>query len=426
MSPLKPLLLLVISTVFLITVKSQDINKVFTENVSSKNIRTILFYQKGNELSSPNIELNTDQKLILMFDDLDNEVKDYYYSITHCTKDWKLSDINASWYSRGFNDNLITDYEYSFNTLVPYVNYSLELPNDDIEILKSGNYIVDIYTKENDKEIKITKRFTICEPLSKIKVKCTRPLDASKYNSGQELNIEVDANPSYISNPYTQLFVTILQNGNWNNKIDLTKPDFIREDKVIYNNSDLMVFDAGNEFRYLDLKNEKYNSERIKSTTVINDFYFTLLHDDPDLLFEPYFYHADIDGKFIVKRDLSDDSKLEADYIFVHFTLDYDKQITLGKPYLYGAITNWDCTGNSELKWNDQRQKYELTIMLKQGYYNYKYVTKLPNNKIMDNIFSGSHYETQNTYNVYVYMTDLYDNYDRLICTSVVNSNKAE
>ena len=426
MSLNKPILTLIISTVFLLTAKSQQVNTICTENVSVKNIRTVLFYQKGNELSMPNIQLDSDEKLVLKFDDLDNEVKDYYYSITHCTKDWKKSDLNTSFYSTGFNDNQIVDYEYSFNTLVPYVNYTLELPNDDMSILKSGNYIVDIYTKDNGNQIKITKRFTVYEPLTKVKVKCTRLLDASMYNSGQELYLEIDENPMYITNPYSQLFVSVLQNGDWNNRIDLDKPDFLRDGKVIYNNSEKIVFDAGNEFRYVDLKNEKYNSERIKNTTIINDYYFTMLHDDLDMLFEPYFYSRDINGKYLVKRDTYDNSHVEADYVFVHFTLNYNKQITLGKPYLYGALTNWDCNGNNQMKWNPEIEKYELTIMLKQGYYNYKYVTKLPNDVIKQSIFSGSHYETQNLYNVYIYLTDLSYNYDRLICTSVVNSNKTE
>jgi len=74
MSTNKPLLILIISTVFLLTAKSQPVNTVCTENVSVKNIRTVLFYQKGNELSMPNIQLDSDEKLVLKFDDLDNEV----------------------------------------------------------------------------------------------------------------------------------------------------------------------------------------------------------------------------------------------------------------------------------------------------------------------------------------------------------------
>ncbi len=410
--------------VFQITIKAQAVNNYYREIVYKKNIRTVLFHQKGNQLSNPNIRLNSEERVVLSFDDLNNDPIDYYYTITHCNKNWRESNLMKSEYISGFNENPITEYDYSFNTLVPYVHYSLELPNDDINITKSGNYVVRIYSDSSLEDIVLCKRFTIYEPQTTIEYRYKRPLGGNNYQTAQELNLEINTRMMDINDPYSQIYVTVLQNNDWNTARMYNRPDQVRDNVIIYNDHDSMVFKGGNEFRYLDIKNEKYQSERIKRIGMFNDYYIADLHPDKDLLFEPYFYHRDINGKYLVKRDLSPNSNLEADYMFVHFTLDYDRRIVLGKPYLYGALTDWECTGKNMLTWNEDNRNYEITLMLKQGYYNYKYVIKLPDGKIKHNIFSGTHFDTQNIYNVYVYYNDPIYRYDRLVSTRTINTKE--
>ena len=73
-------------------------------HVYQPNIKTVLLHQRDWPLSTPVIELHTHQQLMLSFDDLDADVKDYYYTVVHCDMDWTVSDISPTDYIIGFTE----------------------------------------------------------------------------------------------------------------------------------------------------------------------------------------------------------------------------------------------------------------------------------------------------------------------------------
>ena len=96
-------------------------NIVYKNNTFNEKIKTVICHKEEEELSLPIINLNSDDHLLLSFDELDTDIKDYYYTILHCNSDWTASDLMESEYIRGFTDELITNYEYSFNTIQKYI-----------------------------------------------------------------------------------------------------------------------------------------------------------------------------------------------------------------------------------------------------------------------------------------------------------------
>jgi hypothetical protein len=48
----------------------------------------VQLYKEGWNLSYPVMKLFSDEKLILHFDLLDENIEDYYYTFYHCSKDW--------------------------------------------------------------------------------------------------------------------------------------------------------------------------------------------------------------------------------------------------------------------------------------------------------------------------------------------------
>ena len=136
--------IILIQNTFVLEVQAQDdtyYNSGFIRNdnaVYRKNIQTVLLYKSGFELSPPVIQLNTREKLILAFDDLDAVYKQYHYTIVHCDAFWNTSDLQKMEYLDGFLEDYIENYKFSFNTTVPYVNYVLEFPTDYVKIKKSG------------------------------------------------------------------------------------------------------------------------------------------------------------------------------------------------------------------------------------------------------------------------------------------------
>jgi hypothetical protein len=66
--------------------------------------------------------------------------------------------------------------------------------------------------------------------------------------------------------------------------------------------------------------------------------------------------------------------------------------------------------------WNFNTSAYELTLLLKQGYYNYQYVYVPQGATSADHTnIEGSFWQTENDYLLFVYYSDFSARYDRLV-----------
>ena len=71
---------------------------------------------------------------------------------------------------------------------------------------------------------------------------------------------------------------------------------------------------------------------------------------------------------------------------------------------------------------NEFMKSQEKEVLLKQGYYNYKYVT-LKENEISSDLIEGNHYETNNEYTIYVYYKSPWERHERLVGIEKITSN---
>ena len=93
---------------------SNKTDKYYYQNsVYHEEIKSVQLYREGNELSNPVIELGSDAKLVLKFDDLTEDVKSYSYTLIHCDVNWNESFIQQNEYMSGFPDNPFKDYAMS-------------------------------------------------------------------------------------------------------------------------------------------------------------------------------------------------------------------------------------------------------------------------------------------------------------------------
>ena len=94
-----PIILLLDIILTLNSIASQKSEKYYYQNaVYSEDIKSVQLYRDGNELSNPVIELGSEVKLILKFDDLTEDVKQYSYTIIHCDANWNESFIMQNEY----------------------------------------------------------------------------------------------------------------------------------------------------------------------------------------------------------------------------------------------------------------------------------------------------------------------------------------
>lgn len=110
----------------------------YEDYIYKSSIKTALLHIDGLLISQPILQLNQATQMRLSFDDVVEEVEDYYYTIIQCNFDWTPNtNLQEMEYIEGFSGERIRDYEFSYNTLVDYVHYELLLPNEDFSWTKS-------------------------------------------------------------------------------------------------------------------------------------------------------------------------------------------------------------------------------------------------------------------------------------------------
>jgi len=134
-------------------------------------------------------------------------------------------------------------------------------------------------------------------------------------------------------------------------------------------------------------------------------------------------YISDIDanGKFILTNSERRDPHISSDYANVIFSLDSD-EIYMKDVYVIGAFTDWQVREEFKMQYDASRNIYLGKALLKQGYYDYMYVTKDEDGILSCEDLEGSWFETENEYTVLLYYREFGSFYDRLIGSSTFNS----
>lgn len=401
-------------------------NQFYYENaVYNENIKTVLMHREGEELTNPVINMNEETRLVFKFDDLSGEVKNYYYTIVHCDANWNESFLVQEDYLTGFIENPLDDYELSFNTTFSYINYRLFIPNENTQLRLSGNYALLVYEDQDKEKVVISQRFYVVEPTVSIEGKIKRAtLDAFK-GENQEIDFSVFHPNLEILNPHQEVKVVIMQNNRWDNAIKNLKPLFIRDQELIYDYNKENVFPGGNEFRYFDIRTTRIPGENVRSTDFHQPYFHKTLLTDEIRSNKKYFRYKEMNGKYAVESQDPEvqDFDLECDYNFVHFSLPLESILVGGTINVFGAFTGWNANKSNEMTWNFDTSQYELTMLLKQGYYNFMYVYVPDGSSVADHTnLEGSFWETENDYQVFVYFRGTAGRFDRLVGYRIFNS----
>jgi len=415
-----------------ITLNAQD-EDYFTKDyirykdfIYKDNIKSVELYREGWRMSPPVVKLRGGQQLILTFDDLDADVKNYHYTIIHCDAMWQPSDILKTEYIRGFNDDEISDYAFSFNTLKVYTNYQLSFPTDYMQYTKSGNYLLKVYEDEElDSNVVLTRRFMVTNQKVTVTGEVVPPVKIEDRNYRQQVEFDISSGNFYIQNPYNELKVMVLQNWRWDNAVTNIQPRMVVNGKLDYQFLSDLIFDGGNEFRNFDIKSMRYQSERIALIDYDYQGNHVYLHTDERRNFKQYTRDDDLNGKFYREKEGADFSDTEADYTYVHFTLPYEHPLVTGNLYIFGALTNFDFTDEGMLKYDYEEGIYETSLYLKQGYYNYAYVFLEDGTEAGDmTLVEGNHWDTDNEYIILVYYREPGTYYDQMVGIEYITAHK--
>lgn len=391
--------------------------------VYKSNIKTVQLYREGFELSPPILPFIGGDQLRLRFDDLKGDYKDYSYTFIHCDANWQPSNLVKSEYMRGFFENQITNYEMSFNTIQQYTHYTVAFPNNDVQLTKSGNYLLVVYEDFDQTNIVLTRRFMLYEDEVNIGARVKQATIVDDRRTTHEIDFVVNHAGYRINNPFGEVTVILRQNDRWDNAITNLKPMFVKEDQLTYEYDYDNTFPAGSEYREFDTKSLRFYSERIASIDYDSLHNHVYIKSDEKRTFKRYLLDEDINGRYLIKNDDGFDSHVEADYAFVHFELFWDEVLVHGNVYVFGGLSDWQFKPEFKMRYNYKRKSYMLATYLKQGFYNYEYVLLEDGKNAGDaTYFEGSHWETENNYSIFVYHKTPGQYYDRLIGMTIVNS----
>jgi len=394
------------------------------EKVYKPYIHTAQLFKSGDQQGFPVWTLNSADRLQLEFDDLEGDVKSYYYSFVLCDYNWKPANLSPFEYTRGFTQNRITTYRNSSIALTRYTHYQAFLPDGNGLLTRSGNYLLKVYTDSDTSKLAFTKQLVVLEPKGTVSGQVVQPWSASLFTTHQKIRLSVNLAGINAFSAAQQVKVVILQNNRWDNAQRDIPPTYVRGNMLEFNTEDYGIFPGGKEFRWLDLRSFRLQSDRVDHAIYKNNSTEIFVKPDLDRTGQRYLYYPDYDGMFNIITYETINPFWQGDYATVYFTLVPPN----GSPYpnrniyLGGSFTDWGQSDTWKMNFNPELGVYQGKALLKQGYYSYEYLSVSKDNPSNRTDLEGNYWETQNRYTVLVYYKGFTDRNDQLIGYTSLNS----
>lgn len=391
------------------------------------NIRSLQLIAMDDPILPPVMDIKT-WHVNIGFDEMSHEYHRYIYHIEHCEADWSVSeDLFESNYLEGMNDQPIEDYEKSFNTTQIYTHYSIDFPNEQTKLLLSGNYRVTIYDDDDDEhEPLLTAEFSLVEPIINISASIDSNTDIDFQRSHQQVSLSLGYGALRITDPERELHTYVIQNRRADRCVEV-KPNIRKATGLEYTHQRNLIFPATSEchkFELLDLHRVNLNVDNIRWFEPY--FHATLYEHRPQHNYE---YDPDANGAFVLRNATDEDNETTSEYVITHFRLK-TAPLPGGDIYIHGNwCNNWP-NDEYKMEYDETAGEYHAAILLKQGYYNYRYV-QLTGDTTPDGTpiaitdrTDGNFYQTENEYLVLVYYKEPGGRYDKLVGVNVVQSSR--
>jgi len=402
-------------------------NQVDTRvHIFDSNVRSLKLCLTSNMYVPPVYMMGSDDRLVVNFDYLDYDIHYLRYSVTHCNADWQPSQLVESEYVSGFNYADIDDYAPSEATYVHYYNYQFMLPNEDMDFLVSGNYLLTVYEQDDPNNILFQTRFSVCEGKVGVYPQVTSRTDLEYNNRFQQLSFDVRYKPNQIKDPYSELTCVVTQNSREDNAVTVKRPMMVAVDHVTYDHNRDLIFPAGNEFRRFETVNAHNLNMGVQYIRYYDPMYHAILMIDEPRSEVQYLYDKTQYGRFTIRNgETRGESAVEADYMITHFSLDTGGKLNGGNVWLCGEFIEGYPSSQAIMKYDASSGCYTADLLLKQGAYNYMYLWVPDGSSIgQTGKIEGDHYETVNEYLVKVYDRPMGERYDRLVGFGVGYSGK--
>lgn len=383
------------------------------------NIKTVSFIQNGSNVP-PIFELGSG--FTFQFDDLFGNEANYYFEIIHCDYNWIPTAIPKTDYVVGMDNQRITDFSNSFNTLQVYTHYRLTFPNQFTQLIRlSGNYMLRILNE--DREPVFSRKFILYESHCTVGAQVKRSRNLSNIDYKQNLEFTILSNDIAFQTPLQNVKVLLLQNGNFHTEIKNIVPQYTIGNQLIYKYDKETQFWGGNEYLYFENKDIRAASNNVAKIGSNNDIYNAFLYTNAARGNQIYTNYEDVNGNFVVKNINGSNNDIEADYAWVYFTLSAPAFRMNKDIYITGMFNNYSLSPEYKMDYNNDKGVFEKAIMIKQGFTNFQYTVADKKGVVdFENAIDGNFYQTENEYTILVYYKEATDRYQRVIGKGNANS----
>tara|TARA_B100000768_G_C11238089_1_gene358174 strand:- start:59 stop:1312 length:1254 start_codon:yes stop_codon:yes gene_type:complete len=404
--------------IFTVIIIPFSYNNSIILGIQPPNIKTVIFKSENKSNQFPILESGSFMQL--SFDDLKANEEDYYYKISYHNFDWSDSILFKNEFLDGLDNIRISDYETSFNTLQRYTHYRLNLPNSSVKFKLYGNYMIHVY--DRNEVLQFSRRFVYLKSKVIVSANVYRTRNLSYFQTHQNIKFDIiQRELGAIQNIEDNLSVLLIQNDQWANYISDIKPQFANNKVLKYRYDIETSFEAGNEYLFFDSKDLRVTGPNI---SFINqgDLYESYLYTDIPRKNSQYSFSQDINGDFQTRTVIgSKNAEIEADYSWIYFTLAASIELPETDIYVLGSFNNYEPTEENLMTYNKALEAYDAKILIKQGFYNYKYFSNTVSGW-KPNLISGDFYQTENNYKILVYYRKPGELFDELIGFGETNS----
>ncbi len=402
-------------------ISAQEPDKIYKPYIA-----TAQLFQYGDQTELPVYNLGGGSRFELEFDDMEGNYKNYYYTYQLCDYNWQPVNLSAFDYIKGFTQNRIATYRYSSIAFTRYTHYQAILPEQNSVPIKSGNYLFKVFLDGDTSKLAFTKRLLVVDAKASINASVVQLLGAQNFTTHQKVRFTITIGDLNAFSAAQQTKVVVLQNNRWDNAQKDIVPTFVRGNVLDYTNDNIANFPGGKEWRWLDLRSFRLQSDRIAHADYGKTFTNMYVVPDIDRSAQRYVYYGDYDGMYNIVTYESINPFWQGDYATVKFSFappggkPFDKK----NIYLSAQFTNYELSDKYKMQFNDSTGLYEVSQFMKQGYYSYTYTLVDEKGADKNNALEGNYWETENNYTILVYYKGFADRSDQLIGVGRINSRR--
>ena len=390
--------------------------------VLRNDIRTLRTEQAGALTAMPVLTLHSQDRVVVSFDQMSHEGHRFFYRVQHCNFLWQPTDglFQNEFVESNQEDNWINKGVESQNTTTLYTHYQFTFPNAEVHPLISGNYLLTIYDDAAASPEAVAEvRIRMVEPLVNISGRVLTNTDIDWNAAHQQIEMEVKAD-GLTGDLRAGLRTIVVQNGREDNAAINVPATAQMGNALIWRHAPGLIFEAGNEYRRFEMLSVRTPGMRVQEMQWFPPQYHATI--STDAMRRSYLVQGDRNGTAVIRNTDNLDANTESDYVLTHFTLEGD-ELTDASIFINGQWSVGGLLPEYQLQYNAERQAYEATLLLKQGYYNYLYLTRKNGEKKGSTAATeGNFYQTTNDYTILVYARLAADRYDRLVGVATLKS----